>query len=201
MRQSAVKPSKEDLAMIVLGPVLVIAFAALATTPQPSSSSQSSALTLSVPASCTVTRRPAFEFKPPAAYHPEDLPEHYFWIGSEKLWTAIRENMVWQWRPHGPGHEQDLTEKIFWLRVGYNWRTEPIPKLRVTGRRLDGDAPPLTTPQGPATNAMLNNPGGAMLTGVWLPTPGCWEITGNYEGDKLSFVVWVEPEQASASKR
>jgi hypothetical protein len=34
---------------------------------------------------------------------------------------------------------------------------------------------------------------GAMLTGVYVPTPGCWEITGDYEGDKLSFVAWVEP--------
>jgi hypothetical protein len=33
-----------------------------------------------------------------------------------------------------------------------------------------------------------------MLTGVYLPAPGCWEITGNYEGTQLSFVVWVVAE-------
>jgi hypothetical protein len=38
---------------------------------------------------------------------------------------------------HRPGHEQDLTAKIFWFRVGYDYHTEPIPKLEVTGRRLD----------------------------------------------------------------
>lgn len=48
------------------------------------------------------------------------------------------------------------------------------------------------TPQGPATNAIIDSERGAMLTGVHVPTPGCWEITGDYEGDKLSFVVWVE---------
>jgi hypothetical protein len=30
-----------------------------------------------------------------------------------------------------------------------------------------------------------------MLTGVDVPTPGCWEIMGDYKGQKLSFVVWV----------
>jgi hypothetical protein len=34
-----------------------------------------------------------------------------------------------------------------------------------------------------------------MLTGVYVPVPGCWEITGDYEEDKLTFVVWVVPEK------
>jgi hypothetical protein len=32
-----------------------------------------------------------------------------------------------------------------------------------------------------------------MLVGVYVPTPGCWEITGEYRDQKLSFVVWLEP--------
>jgi len=31
-----------------------------------------------------------------------------------------------------------------------------------------------------------------MLAGVYVPTPGCWEITGEYRAEKLSFVVWVQ---------
>jgi hypothetical protein len=147
-----------------------------------------------VPASCPATTRPATTFVPPAPYNQEKLPPNAFFIGSEKLWTGLAEPMVWGWRPHGPGHEQDLTAKVFWFRVGYNWHTEPAPKLKVTGKRIDGSAPPLMLPQGPATNAIFDNQGrGAMLTGVWTPTPGCWEITGDYAGDKLSFVVWVAP--------
>jgi hypothetical protein len=148
-----------------------------------------------------MTPRPATAFVPPPEFHPEGFPDEFF-IGSEKLWTSITSPMVWQWIPHSRGHEIDLTAKIFWFRVGYNWRTEPVPKLRVTGKRLDGPAPPLVTPQGPATNVIGDDTGrGAMLTGVYVPTPGCWEITGNYEGDKLSFVVWVLPvKQAAISK-
>lgn len=73
--------------------------------------------------------------------------------------------------------------------MGYSWLKEPVPKLRVTGRRLDGYAPALMTPQGPATHAIMDSEKGAMLTGVYVPTPGCCEITGDYEGDKVRFVV------------
>ena len=181
--------------MIVSRLVLVIAFVALTASGQQTSSQPPSPQHESVPASCTMTPRPARAFIPPAAYRTtEELPKNFFLIGTEKLWTEIGESMVWQWRPHGPGHEYDLTSKIFWFREDYSWRTEPAPKLRVTGKRLDGPAPPLMTPQGPATNVIGDESGrGAMLTGVWVPTPGCWEISGDYEGDKLSFVVWVEP--------
>ena len=36
-----------------------------------------------------------------------------------------------------------------------------------------------------------------MLTGVYVPTPGCWEITGDYHRNKLSFVVWVESAKST----
>jgi hypothetical protein len=42
------------------------------------------------------------------------------------------------------------------------------------------------------TNALFV-PHAAMLTGVYVPTPGCWEIAGDYKGQKLSFVVWLYP--------
>jgi hypothetical protein len=136
------------------------------------------------------------------------MPEDVFLIGTNELWTEIRESMIWEWAPHQPGHEpevQPLTAKIFWYRVGYDWRTEPQPKLTITGRRLDGPAPPLmvmTWPRGnrapaQATNAIMDAHHGAMLTGIYVPVPGCWEITGDYEGDKLSFVVWVVPIEPS----
>ena len=45
------------------------------------------------------------------------------------------------------------------------------------------------------TIAIIDEHHGAMLTGVWVPVSGCWEITGDYEGDKLIFNVWVEPDK------
>jgi hypothetical protein len=117
--------------------------------------------------------------------------------------------MIWGWTPHQPGHEQEvqpLTAKIFWWRVGYDWRAEPQPNLTIAGRRLDGPAPPLMVMTWPrrdaapaqATNAIMGHTS-AMLTGIYVPTPGCWEITGDYQGDKLSFVVWVEPAKSTGA--
>jgi hypothetical protein len=30
-----------------------------------------------------------------------------------------------------------------------------------------------------------------MVTGMELPTAGCWEITAEYRGAELSYIVWV----------
>jgi hypothetical protein len=117
-----------------------------------------------------------------------------FIIGTDGLFTVITDPLVWEWHPHPQGYEQSLypfsTVKVFWFRVGYNAKTEPYPKLKITGKRLDGPALPLVTDR--ATNA-LSPEGGAMLTGMYVPTPGCWEITAHYQSEKLSFVVWVAP--------
>jgi hypothetical protein len=141
------------------------------------------------PASCPVTRAPAVLFRPPG------LPEmgkddNDFFFGTEKLWTALlKSGAVWGWAPRGPD-QPDLTAKVFWGSVDYDRHREGNADLKVTGRRLDGDAPPLVANR--TTNA-LGDPYDAMLTGVYMPTPGCWEITGAYKGQKLSFVVWLYP--------
>ena len=166
--------------------VLLISLVALTAMGQQNSPQQPSA----PPASCPVTVPPADPFTPPGAY---ELGEKSFWLGTEKLWTVLRKSGVWGWAPHKPGHEhqvQPLTEKTFWMSEDFNSREEYPAELKVTGRRLDGDAPPLLTL--PTTNA-FPGPTAAMLVGVYVPTPGCWEITGDYKGQKLSFVVWLQP--------
>ena len=142
------------------------------------------------PASCPVTHAPAVPFTPPGE---DEMGENDndFWLGTEKLWIALpKSGEVWGWLPRAPGHEHDLTAKIFWGSVDFDYHRKEDYDLKVTGRRLDGDAPPLLVDK--VTNALFV-PHAAMLTGVWAPTPGCWEITGDRRGQKLSFVVWVYP--------
>ena len=144
------------------------------------------------PASCPVTLTAPMPYLPPPQYQFEQDTKD-FWIGTDKLWTALRRPGVWEWAPHKAGHENDvqpLTMKLFWGSVDFDWKTEYPPPIKVTGKRLDGDAPPLLTMR--ATNA-FPGPGAAMLVGAYVPTSGCWEITGEYKGEKLSFVVWVQP--------
>ena len=61
----------------------------------------------------------------------------------------------------------------------------------MTGERLDESASPLIVDK--ATNAYASDIGSAMMVGVDFPTLGCWKISGNYNGNELSFVIWVAP--------
>jgi hypothetical protein len=38
----------------------------------------------------------------------------------------------------------------------------------------------------------------AMGVGIFIPTIGCWQITGEYHGEELSYVVWVSDSRQSA---
>src|ERR1041385_7696488 len=140
------------------------------------------------PPSCPLTRPPAVPFTPPDELKMSTNDD--FWLGTEKLWTALaRSGEVWGWAPRGPGHPK-LTAKIFWGSVDFDYHRKEDYDLKVTGRRLDGDAPPLVVDK--VTNALFV-PRAVLLTGVFIPTPGCWEITGDYKGQRLSFVVWLYP--------
>ena len=171
--------------MTVLRLVLLISLVSLTASSQQNSTAQRPV----APASCRVTLPPAVPFTPPGE-HKMGKNDNSFWLGTEKLWTSVRKSgTVWGWGPRAPG-EPDLTAKIFWGSVDFDYRRKEDYDLKVTGRRLDGDAPPLVVDK--VTNALFV-PNAAMLSGVYVPTPGCWEITGEYRGEKLSFVVWVQP--------
>lgn len=141
------------------------------------------------PTTCPITNPSNMPFTPPSPY-PATPPSNYvgeFWYGTPELWTMLRTDGTWSSLPQsGVGY----TQKVFWWRQGYDMNTEPNPKLTVTGKRLDAQAPPLSASS--ATNASADF-GEAMLVGVDIPTFGCWEITGQYNGTELSFVVWIAP--------
>jgi hypothetical protein len=139
------------------------------------------------PANCPITVPQNPIFVPPAPYDSMGY-DGEFWYGSDSLWTAVRENGIWEALPHNP---EGYTQKVFWWRDGYVWTEEPQPVLIVTGERLDMPAPPLHVSE--ATNASASDIGSAMLVGVDMPTLGCWKITGKYKDTELSFVVWVAP--------
>lgn len=137
---------------------------------------------------CPVTRPPDQPFTPPDTDSPNALDEAYFWYGSNALWTQLPRDGVWRDLPH---NERGYTQKIFFSRQGYDWREEPQPALTISGRRLD--AAGVTFEELEATNGFHPDVGAFMLIGVDIPTAGCWQITGHYQGHDLSFVVWVAP--------
>jgi len=138
---------------------------------------------------CPVTRESVPGFVPPPPYpaEPPGANGAQFWYGSAGLWTMLEPAGAWTGLPLGEG---GYSQKVFWWADGYSVSEEPIPELAVTGRLLDGEAGPLIASE--ATNA-FGDFGDAMLVGVAIPTAGCWEITGRYRGNELSFVVQVKP--------
>jgi hypothetical protein len=147
--------------------------------------------------SCPITVAPATPFVPPAAYTAAVGPNSFL-IGTRELWTQV----------HHPWHPLD-GNKIPFFREGFNWMTEPDPRLTVVARRLDVTAPlrwsGWANSGGPSGRledlARLSRTveGGFMVTAVGELEPGCWEIAARYaaaRGDirTLSFVVEVKPE-------
>ena len=140
------------------------------------------------PKDCPVTTSANVSFKAPEPFSPTAPWEGIFWYGSEHLWTALHNDGVWAGLPENP---DGYTQKIMWWSSLYSLPDELEPALVVSGRRLDGEADPLRFYG--ATNAMADDIGEAMLTGVDIPTLGCWEIRGEYKKTSLTYVVWVAP--------
>lgn len=142
------------------------------------------------PQTCRTTRPPVQPFVPPSPYPAKPPDPGHFWFGTEKLWTMLPADGTWLGLPHYRPTDSAYRQKIFWWRKGYYWRAEPNPRLTVTGRRLDAPAPPLQAKR--ASNGYrAEDLKSFMVVAIDIPTLGCWEITGDYEGHELSFVVWV----------
>ncbi len=110
------------------------------------------------------------------------------------LWTRLPANGTWKGLGHYQLNESALRQKLFWWRQGYDWRTEHAPTLTVTGKRLDAASPPLKSDDHANTSWTDDDRDHAfMVDAIDIPTLGCWQITGEYHGDELTFVVWVTP--------
>lgn len=114
---------------------------------------------------CPVTQPPDPRFVPP------------------QPWTALPAGGSWR--------QLALGEKFWWWSEEFDVAADATPDLTVTARRLDGDAPAFQVSE--ATNGYHSSFHWAMLIGVELASPGCWEFTGQYKGHQLSFVLWVPP--------
>jgi hypothetical protein len=133
-------------------------------------------------ADCPVTKPPNPVFTPPPSY-PQAQGNSYY-VGTPKLWVLVYA-APWSDLPRWP---EGYRQKIAWWSDGYDAKADPLPSIAISGRRLDGNAPPMvvTGANGSWTNVDF------IMSGVNFPTTGCWEITGKFKGAKVQFVVWVE---------
>jgi len=133
---------------------------------------------------CPVTRPPDPLFVPPDPYPPQPPDGDRFWYGENGLWTALPEDGSWR--------QLAMGEKFWWWSKEFDVTEDSTPDLQVTARRLDGTAEEFQVSG--ATNGYHPSFHWAMLIGVQLASPGCWKFTGEYNGQQLSFVLWVPLE-------
>ena len=142
------------------------------------------------PAMCPVTRAPEVAFVPPELY-PSAPPERYenqFWYGTSELWTMLGTDGSWYTLPED---KDGYSQKVFWWSQSFDTKIDPFPAFTVTLERLDISSAPIVVAE-EATNASADF-GTAMLTGIEIPSLGCWKVTGQYNDAELSFVVRVAP--------
>jgi hypothetical protein len=133
-------------------------------------------------AGCLTTLPSNPPFVPPTPYQANT--GNGFWYGTEALWTHLPLQKNWT----GAG----VGQKFFVWSQGFDWRTAAHPFLIVTGKRLDGEAPPIAISGG--TTALLGaERAAAMLIGVSFPTEGCWELSAYHDNHVLTFVVSIGP--------
>jgi hypothetical protein len=82
---------------------------------------------------------------------------------------------------------RDFIEEDGSVGMKFGWWRHASGRLTITGRRLDGPAPPLRAhiPDGYGDR-------GFQATGLSFPTEGCWEVTGQLAGTTLTFVTLVK---------
>jgi hypothetical protein len=122
-------------------------------------------------ADCPVTQ--------PNGERPPNEPPTDNYFGNGKLWTLLRKDSF----PDEIRHGGSMVQKIPWFQplVG-------VP-LRITGKRLDGDAPPLRAQVAGAAS----EDGHQWLPSLLIfPTNGCWQVTGRSGGASLTFVTRVQ---------
>jgi hypothetical protein len=92
---------------------------------------------------------------------------------------------------HYTSSDPTFREKLPFWRQGYDPHSEPRPNLTVSGKRIDAIAPPVQTDG--KGNGSWTRDDQFIMTGIDFPTAGCWEMTGRYNDEELTFVVWVSP--------
>lgn len=100
--------------------------------------------------------------------------------GNGRLWTTMWPHNVVIATPDYIAPDGSVGMKWPW------WWRGVEGKLAIMGRRLDGEAPPLTA----AIPAGYEGRG-FQPSGISFPTEGCWEVTGAVGDAKLTFVTLV----------
>jgi hypothetical protein len=98
--------------------------------------------------------------------------------GNGTLWVGL-------W-PHGHVLARaDNVNRHGEIVMKFPWDRSVSGRLRISGHRIEADAPPLRAP------IIDPRPKGFQPTTLVFPTEGCWQVTGTIRGVSLTFVTKV----------
>jgi hypothetical protein len=142
-------------------------------------------LTISLPlgSSAEEQRLACATTTPAGASLGKPFPPSENWYGSEVLAVILPPDGIW-----GGTEELHYRGKLFWWSYGFEPGTES--HLKVSGHRLDATALAANVSR-PSSAYAASLGGWAMLVAVEFPSTGCWRISGEYNGQRLSFIVDV----------
>ncbi len=130
---------------------------------------------------------PCLKTAPPGESLGKPFPPSENWYGSETLAVILPPDGIWL------GTDSNhYRGKLFWWSYGFEPGAES--HLKVSGRRLDAAAPPADVSR-PSSAYAPSLGGWAMLVAVEFPSTGCWRLSGEYKGQRLSFIVEVSDSQ------
>lgn len=142
---------------------------------------------------CPITKAPAERFIPPLPWHPmTSSDDTYFEFGTPGLWAPVTNH----WKLNREQNKLPyFSEHYLW-----DWKKPPVPTLAVVARRLDVPAPLVWADHvsGAGPSFVTGEPwptwrrDGAMVTGLDIPSAGCWEVSAHLAGrETLTYVVLV----------
>jgi Gram-negative bacterial TonB protein C-terminal len=144
----------------------------------------------SKPANCRVTLPSDGVFEPPSTVSvgPSRTADRFF-FGSEGLWTVLPADGTL--RGSGPEKPGGFAyhNKFSWFRTHAPFLQQDGP-VSLKGKKLDGPAPSFI--QTYPGNSHPGEDGNAMIVmGMDVPVFGCWEFTGHYKDQDVTFTIWV----------
>lgn len=138
---------------------------------------------------CPVTVSGVLAFTP-LADAPEGPPpvSDEVWYGTPDLWTLIN--------PEGEVNSKRWLEgdRTFWW--SQNFSPDNPGEVSVTAEQVNGSASAVQASEtaGTGFNPFMLQPTHESVTmiGIELPESGCWELTAEYKGSTLSYVIWTD---------
>jgi hypothetical protein len=139
--------------------------------------------------SCPVTKAPAPAFVPPVPYNSSPLSGGFL-LGSESLWTFI---FTYDISPDPSRAGGPYFFKLVYWHPGLTWHhTDETNYLTIVARRVDAPSAPIVFTHRANMVGHLSAEAPeevAMMTGLDLPSGGCWEIAADFKGEHLNYVI------------